>query len=236
MLILNTYIIEADPSVSLHGGPKGFDDVDWEVVHPSEATLFSDTEKITIGSIPAAVVFRYTSQDGDQGFPGTLLTEVLVGLVNPGQTGSSSTKDEFNLGSILFVYRARLLDENKVTPINLTQVRSNLGKRRRHSCVRTRALKLEQHWGFNLEASIQGNESNLVVKDHRLNLKVSHLFYHNNLSLDEIASGPQAGHNAATDHLGLPAGKLVATQGTAYQHNSKIIGDGYPEKGYGTCA
>lgn len=87
-----------------------------------EATLFSDNEKVTIGSMPAAVVFRYTSPDGDQGFPGALLTEVLVGLIDPGQTSPSGAKGENNLGSILFVYRAKLLDENKVTPINLTQV------------------------------------------------------------------------------------------------------------------
>ena len=108
----------------MHGGPKGFDDVDWEVVHPSQAELFSDEEKVTIGSIPASAVFRYVSPDGDQGFPGTLLTEVLVGLVNPNQAAIDNANAEFPLGSILFVYRAKLLDEGKVTPINLTQVGS----------------------------------------------------------------------------------------------------------------
>lgn len=113
---------ESDPRVSLHGGPKGFDDVDWDVIHPMEATLFGDKEKISIGSIPAAVVFRHTSPDGDQGFPGTLLIEVLVGLINPGQSAPETIQGEYHLGSILFVYRAKLLDEKKATPINLTQV------------------------------------------------------------------------------------------------------------------
>jgi aldose 1-epimerase len=117
-----THIPESDPKVSLHGGPKGFDDVDWDVLHPSQATLFSDSEKVTIGSIPSSVVFSYTSPDGDQGFPGTLKTEVLVGLVSPGQAEIDTDKGEYHLGSILLVYRARLLEENKVTPVNLTQV------------------------------------------------------------------------------------------------------------------
>lgn len=107
----------------MHGGPKGFDDVEWDVVHPSQATLFSDEEKVTIGSIPSSVVFSYTSPDGDQGFPATLKTEVLVGLVAPSISDIESESKEALLGSILFVYRAKLLEEGKVTPINLTQVR-----------------------------------------------------------------------------------------------------------------
>lgn len=117
---------EKDPNVSLHGGPKGFDDVEWEIIHPSQATLFNDEEKITIGSIPSAAVFRHTSPDGDQGFPGTLLTEVLVGLLNPGQAANPSSNGEYHLGSILFNYRAKLLEADKVTPVNLTQVCSRM--------------------------------------------------------------------------------------------------------------
>ena len=113
-----------NPSVSLHGGPKGFDAVDWDPVLPSQATLFTDEEKNSMGSISSAAVFRHTSEDGDQGYPGTLLTEVLVGLLNPGQSAPPGPRDEYSLGSIIVVYRAKLLDSGKktVTPINLTQV------------------------------------------------------------------------------------------------------------------
>ncbi|KAI5119636.1 hypothetical protein M0805_008998 [Coniferiporia weirii] len=180
---------QKDPGVSLHGGPKGFDDVDWDVVHPSQATLFSDEEKVSIGSIPACAVFRYTSPDGDQGFPGTLVTEVLVGLLNPGQAEINNAKGEYHLGSILFVYRAKLLEEGIVTPINLTQ-----------------------HWGFNLEASLQGDESTLNVKDHKLTMK--------------------AGHTVELDASCLSTGKLSAVQGTHHEHSSKLIGDKFPEAGY----
>ena len=106
----------------MHGGPKGFDDVDWEVLHPSQAELFNDEEKITLGILPASVVFKHISPDGDQGFPGTLHLEVLVGLLNPTQTEIDNAKEEYPLGSILFVYRAKVLEEGKVTPVNLTQV------------------------------------------------------------------------------------------------------------------
>ena len=111
--------------MSLHGGPVGFDDVDWEVLHPSQATLFSEEEKVSLATIPSAAVFTHTSKDGDQGFPGTLRTEVLVGLLNPNQTTVAVQKGEYALGSVIFLYRAKLLDEDKkvVTPMNLTQVR-----------------------------------------------------------------------------------------------------------------
>ena len=91
----------------------------------SESKLFNDKEKQSIGSSPAFAIFRLVSPDGDQGYPGTLLVEVLVGLLNPGQTTITTPKDEYGLGSIFFVYRAKIINEGKkiVTPVNLTQVR-----------------------------------------------------------------------------------------------------------------
>ena len=47
---------------SLHGGARGFDKVNWEVVATTER--------------PAGATFRYVSPDGDQAYPGTL--EVLA--------------------------------------------------------------------------------------------------------------------------------------------------------------
>lgn len=35
-------------------------------------------------------------------------------------------------------------------------------------------MSISQHWGFNLEASIQGDPSNLLVKGHKLDIKVRH--------------------------------------------------------------
>ena len=115
------------PTVSLHGGQIGFDEKVWEPISiPSgagEIELFSDTELRTIESeVATATIFKYISEGGEQGYPGKLRVEALIGLLQP-ESSRASESGEFNLGSILIVYRAKLLEEGKVTPINLTQVR-----------------------------------------------------------------------------------------------------------------
>jgi aldose 1-epimerase len=116
------------PNVSLHGGQVGFDEQPWEPISvppgPGEVELFSDEELSTIASeVATASIFKYISEDGEQGYPGKLRVEVLIGLLQPDSSRASDSR-ELNLGSVLFVYRAKLLEEGKVTPINLTQVRS----------------------------------------------------------------------------------------------------------------
>ena len=76
---------------NLHGGPNGFDKVVWE------AQPF-DSGKVR------GIVFRYTSPDGDQGFPGTLKTTVTYTL----------TDDD----ELIFDYQATT---DRPTPVNLTQ-------------------------------------------------------------------------------------------------------------------
>lgn len=117
-------------NVSIHGGQVGFDEQNWEPIpippSPGEVELFSDKELSTIASdVAAAAIFKYTSADGEQGYPGKLRVEVLIGLLQP-DSSRASDLGEFNLGSVLIVYRAKLLEEGKVTPINLTQVRTIL--------------------------------------------------------------------------------------------------------------
>lgn len=73
----------------LHGGDVGFDKVMWE----ARATPEGD-----------GVVFRYTSPDGEEGYPGTLQVEVTYTL----------TMDD----ELVFDYRART---DAPTPVNLTQ-------------------------------------------------------------------------------------------------------------------
>lgn len=117
--------------MSLHGGPSGFDYKEWTpLLDSNEASLFSKSEVETImGTMPmgSAVVFKRISEDGEEGFPGRLLVEVLVGLVQP--SGPQTQQESLNLGSVVIVYRAKLLEEGKVTPINLTQVRVLIGSR-----------------------------------------------------------------------------------------------------------
>lgn len=118
------------PDVSLHGGQVGFDEQAWEPIpiptNPGEVELFSDKELDTITSaVATAAIFKHTSEDGEQGYPGKLRVEALIGLLQP-DSSHTSDSGEINLGSVLVVYRAKLLEEGKVTPINLTQVRSVL--------------------------------------------------------------------------------------------------------------
>jgi len=74
----------------LHGGVRGFDKVVWKADPPAAGT--------------ASVTFRYTSADGEEGYPGTLKASVTYTL---------SDKDE-----LTFEYSATT---DKATPINLTQ-------------------------------------------------------------------------------------------------------------------
>jgi aldose 1-epimerase len=55
------YVVPSnDGRNSLHGGSKGFDKVNWEVIDCNEGDM--------------SVTLRYASKDGDQGYPGTLTT------------------------------------------------------------------------------------------------------------------------------------------------------------------
>lgn len=75
---------------TLHGGVKGFDKVLWQV-EPSE------NEK------GVALVLRYTSKDGEEGFPGNLKTKVTYTL-----TDSDELAIEYEAST------------DKATPVNLT--------------------------------------------------------------------------------------------------------------------
>lgn len=123
-----------DAEVQLHGGHDGFDKRVFAVVDPSDFSaysLFSDSEKEQIiGLMPAAAIFKLTSPDKDEGYPGQLDLEVLVALVQPGSAPKSKIDGEYQLGSVIIVYRAKVEGEDgkkTVTPVNLTQVRAPRG-------------------------------------------------------------------------------------------------------------
>ena len=75
----------------LHGGVKGFDKVVWDVA-PFE-------RRDTVG-----LVFRYTSPDGEEGYPGTLRATVTYTLTDGNE--------------LIFDYHATT---DRATPVNLTQ-------------------------------------------------------------------------------------------------------------------
>ncbi|KAL0580646.1 hypothetical protein V5O48_001376 [Marasmius crinis-equi] len=170
-----------NPRVSLHGGPVGFDLLPWKVLSAEEKpSLFSRAE---IAHLPRSdfgtsfAFFQFESPDGDQGYPGKLLVEALVAVVEPGEQERKYSKlsegavgEEYHLGSIVYVYRARV-DEG-VTPINLTN-----------------------HWGFNLDASLKEGEQSLSVKDHTLLMKANRIA---DRDADNLYIGPMA---APTEHV-----------------------------------
>ncbi|KAJ6514746.1 hypothetical protein DFH09DRAFT_1332873 [Mycena vulgaris] len=159
-----TAIANEGERVSLHGGPTGFDAIPWTLLTPDNPpTLFTAKElaHIPIAASPSShAVFRLVSDGGDQGYPGKLVTEVLVARIEPGdpehkyrKPSDTPQNEEYDLGSVVFVYRAKLDegDEKFVTPVNLTQ-----------------------HWGFSLDGSQcekQGGPEPLSVKRHTLALK-----------------------------------------------------------------
>ncbi|KAH9914979.1 galactose mutarotase-like protein [Fomitopsis serialis] len=178
------------PTVSLHGGITGWDLQPWEPLpDPYAAQLFTPAEVARLQSdAPTSVIFSRVSEDGEEGYPGKLLCEVLVGLTQPKGKPSDDGK-LWKLGSVVLVYRAKLLDEGKVTPINLTQ-----------------------HWGFNLDASLQQGQT---IKDHKLTIK----------SDNTVALGPDANST----------GTLAPVGGTHHAHAEKStrkIGERFPENGY----
>lgn len=117
-----------NPNVSLHGGPNGFDSGVWkQLTRLDDVTLFTkaEVESIVARTDASAAIFSLTSPNGDQGYSGTLYLETLVALLPPAKL-VPSTASQHELGSIVVVYRAKLVNltegQKKVTPINLTQV------------------------------------------------------------------------------------------------------------------
>ncbi|KAJ4477510.1 galactose mutarotase-like domain-containing protein [Lentinula aciculospora] len=170
--------------VSLHGGPVGFDSLVWNrVTSNSPPTLFTEAELVHIPSLSSTTsygIFRLVSPSGDQGYPGELTIEVLIALVPPGEQelkypepGQSTAGAEWNLGSIVYVYRAKL--DKGVTPVNLTQ-----------------------HWGFNLEASLKDGKDNLSVKNHNITMKADRIVARD---ADSLNTGKFINVSNATEHL-----------------------------------
>ncbi|QRV89547.1 hypothetical protein RhiJN_17565 [Ceratobasidium sp. AG-Ba] len=151
-----TPIATESPTVSLHGGPKGFDVAIWEHLPDGTATLFSPAELKALAPGSAAI-FRHVSPDGDEGYPGKLTTEVLFAIVPP----SKGTPAD-QLGSVLIVYRYKVEGPDgkpAVTAVNLTH-----------------------HWGFNLDASYtQPGEATPDVKSQLLTIRAD-----STLDLDEV--------------------------------------------------
>ncbi|THH27229.1 hypothetical protein EUX98_g6965 [Antrodiella citrinella] len=200
-----TPVSNESPTVSLHGGPVGFDSLQWSpLLDPSHSILFSDAEKLHLqgGAGVVGVIFNRISEDGEEGYPGRILVEALVSLLNPSgpQVQNAHEGGELHLGSVVIVYRAKLLDEGNVTPINLTQ-----------------------HWGFNLDASLKDTpEHSLTVKDHSLTINADHTIALDSLGLSTGSLLPVTGtHHAHAEKPSHKIGENWPTSGYDEFYNFK---------------
>ncbi|KAN0065530.1 hypothetical protein ACQY0O_001367 [Thecaphora frezii] len=153
--------------VSLHGGPAGqslnpldsieqrgpFDRAIWQHLDVSDSQLFYDagyTSSPNADAPASSAIFAIESPHGDNGYPGRLRVEVLVAIL-PSLTDDQHEQRQRKLGdsvgSFLIRYRAKILDDVAVTPLNLTQ-----------------------HWGFNLAAS--SDEPGAVAQEGRIDQHV----------------------------------------------------------------
>ncbi|KZV94716.1 galactose mutarotase-like protein [Exidia glandulosa HHB12029] len=190
-----TSLANEHEKVSLHGGPSGLDTVEWESIKVADATLFSPKERAQLEAFPpdSAALFRYTSPDGDSGFPGVLHLEVLFALV-PSSDKPAVEAKEVALGSLVIVYRAKV-DEKEgkkvVTPVNLTQ-----------------------HWGFNLDASLlsPARQPMTDIKEHVLTINADHHVELDSLALATGELLPTA-NTPEHAHAAKPVGELFPASG-----------------------
>ncbi|CUA75897.1 hypothetical protein RSOLAG22IIIB_01898 [Rhizoctonia solani] len=180
-----TPIATESPTVSLHGGPKGFDVAIWEHIPTKEAVLFSSAEA---GALPegSAAVFRHISPDGDEGYPGKLTTEVLFAIAPPAKNQPSQ------VGSVLIIYRYKIEGKDgaaTVTPVNLTH-----------------------HWGFNLDASLTPpGEPTPDVKTQLLTIKADNTLELDSVGLATGKLSPTAG--TPYEHNDTPIGHNFPAKG-----------------------
>ena len=221
------------PQVCLHGGPEGFDNRDWQPIDLADATLFSKSEKGSIAALPSSAIFKLVSPDGDQGFPGNLLLEVLF-AISPPVSKQDNHSENRHVGSLYVVYRAKLLSDDKreVTPVNLTQV--TLIVFSSNTELITVIFCDWKHWGFNLDASLakKGNPTP-DIKDHQLFIKVC-LIARGGVFPVFIYAHNQADHVVALDENSLSTGKLMSVMDTPLAQANTKLRDNYPPSGHGS--
>ena len=124
--------------MSLHGGPNTLDSIEWTLIPTTSSELFTPSELESLAMLEkdrdalglpnklrelfrSSAIFTATSPDGHNGFPGKLHLEALFAVLPRASTPDPSAP-EYQLGQILIVYRAKLLNSGIVSPVNLTQV------------------------------------------------------------------------------------------------------------------
>lgn len=107
--------LEGDNGVCLHGGQQGFDTAEWTSVSLKGSRLFTSADldgSTDLGD--SARIYRWRSEDGADGFPGALETEVLSKIL--------ASRNQDQAGTLKLAIRAKLDESTPAAscPINLT--------------------------------------------------------------------------------------------------------------------
>jgi aldose 1-epimerase len=106
-------LVANDGPNSLHGGPKGWSKKVWQGPEPIGTRAIQGLDGKLEGG--ESVKFSLKSEDGDEGFPGTVLATVVY------TTGTQKTAEGREVRVLAMEYEAQLVgDEVEETVINLT--------------------------------------------------------------------------------------------------------------------
>jgi hypothetical protein len=129
------------------------DTVIFDKIDARDSLLFGPRELKALKTTDLSnTILTATMADGSNGFPGALRIEVLFVTIDPSQP--PMTPAQVELGAILIVYRARLTEPGKITPVNLTQVRKHYCRGARLTLVRSIGASTSKHRFVLLEISI----------------------------------------------------------------------------------
>lgn len=190
---------------ALHGGPApfGWDEKVLDKVDLDKATLFSEKE-IQYLKGQSAGVWSLTSPDGEGGHIGTVYCEIAVAVLD------STTPGE--LGQVVLVYRAKLLDKDST------------------------ALNLTHHWGFNLGAShvAKGKPTpaqKISIENHVLTVNSKEIL---EVSPEtELVTGKtQSLSESSAKAKDFRGGKTIDKVGEGYPKATKGLGQGFLGDGY----
>ena len=190
---------------NLHGGPSpyGWDEKVLEKVELDKATLFSDKE-VQFLKEQAAGVWSLTSPDGEGGHTGTVYCEIALAVLDSTAPGE--------LGQVIIVYRAKLLDKPST------------------------ALNLTHHWGLNLGASHVANGQStpardISIEEHVLTVNSKEILNHS------PETGLVTGTTLSLSKDSAKAkdfrkGKTIGKVGEGYPVGTGELGQGYLGDGY----
>jgi aldose 1-epimerase len=190
---------------NLHGGPTpfGWDEKVLDKVELEKATLFSPKE-IQYLKGQSAGIWSLTSPDGEGGHLGTVYCEIALAVLDSTASGE--------LGQVVLVYRAKLLDKPST------------------------ALNLTHHWGFNLAAShiAKGQRTparDISIENHVLTVNSKEILEHDPET--GLVTGTTLSLSKPSAELkDFRGGKTIGKIGDGYPKATRELGQGFLGDGY----